>query len=497
MAFSNPEFIRYARADLRPARILSAGFLTLVISFLVGLSCWGVFRENRREFFSTFYAWLTGIQFLVLGLWSASTCAQSVSRERELKTYDFVRTTRLTARELLAGKLLGAPIIGYFAVACSLPIAFVAGLLGDISISALFRTLILLVAFALFLGVIGLWVSMMVERTSAIAVALLFFISLGWGMQFLAGPTPGLAGISVLLSVLSVHEVSWGRGPNALDLTAPFFGQDVSYFYLTLILYGSLGAWVALMIARNIKKDLDQIRLLSRWQAIAFALFLNVLVYAFTDAQRVSLQRGRQFISPQAFTQLLVGMNAAILFMIGLFTLTPHEKLKMWWRRRQAGTASHLDADGLPWPWLLLAAVVGYALLFAVTPLLRSDLSFDAWGLPVAAVQLLSVLLFVTRDVLFLQWCVLTRSRRPIMMGVLYVALYYIAASIIAAVAGIGAGSLRATLFGLLTPFPFEMTIRLPAVYIGMLLQLGIIIWITTAIMRRLSRPAVAAAVAA
>jgi hypothetical protein len=93
--WENPEFIRHVRADLRGPRAITMATVTLVICGLVGMSCWSS-AKDLNEFFRIFHFWLVGIQFTVLGIWCASACGQAISRERELKTFDFLRTTRLT-----------------------------------------------------------------------------------------------------------------------------------------------------------------------------------------------------------------------------------------------------------------------------------------------------------------------------------------------------------------------------------------------------------------
>src|SRR5262249_2263466 len=142
----NPELARHVRADLRPARTTSTGLVVLLLCGLVALWCWTA-RDVVEDAARLTYAWLLGAQFVVLGFWCASAGGQAITRERELRTWDFVRTTRLTPAELLVGKLLGAPILAYYALACSLPVALGAGLLAGYSPGVLVVTYLVLIAF--------------------------------------------------------------------------------------------------------------------------------------------------------------------------------------------------------------------------------------------------------------------------------------------------------------------------------------------------------------
>lgn len=494
----NPELVRHFRAELRPARALTAAVLVLVVCALVALACWGTEPNASREFFRLFYGWLTGMQYVFLGFWCASACGQAISRERELKTYDFLKTTRLTAAELTVGKILGAPLMAYYAVACSLPISLLAGNLAGYSLRTLFWTCVLMVVFALFVGLMALWGSMQVERSSAGAVGLLALFPISFAFGFSETPFPGFGAISIFPAIFSLFDPTarFGR------VTPTFFGLPVSNVVLTLLLYAAFGAWFVLMLTRNLKKDLEEIRLLSRWQAVGFAAFLNVLFYAFLDPKRVGTEPAYDRVRPDEVATVAVGLNWLILLAIGIATLTPHEKLKVWWRKRTTGAEPYLSSDGLPWPWLVATALIAYAMLAAEAWGLRSSLALEQWQLGSAALQLFGFLVFTTRDILFLQWCSLTRMKRPVVKGLLYLGLYYTAAGIITAVVSIGSSSQSRFLLGLLTPFGLLDAGGIglgnsPGFYLGVALQLGVIVLLLNAISRRLARPAIAPAPAA
>lgn len=494
--WSNPEFVRHVRAELRPPRALTAGLLALVICVLVGLLCWTAERDNPRKFFALFHSWLVGIQYVVAGFWCASACGQAISRERELKTYDFLKTTRLTAAELFVGKLLGAPILAYFTVICSLPVSLLSGIFAGVSPVALFWTYVLLAAVGLFLGTFGLLGSMLVEKSSAV-IGLLGLLPVSLGFSFAFTPFPGFGAISAIPAVLSLYAAS----ADVARVTPTLFGIPVSFVFLTLLLYAAFGAWFVLMLTRNLKKDREEIRLLSRWQAIGFAAFLNVLFYALLDPKQVSSQSHSAALSPKDVSSLAVGLNVSILFLVGLVTLTPHERLKMWWRRRAAGEEPYLSSDGLPWPWMALAAVIAYTMLVVEAAALRA-IPFAEWQLGTAAIQLAAFLVFATRDILFLQWCTLTRMKRPVVKGFLYLCLYYTAAGIILMVVSLVSPSRGLFVSGLLAPYVvFNPTgIRpsvTPGLYAGMALQIGIIFFLLNAISARLRRPALVPAVSA
>lgn len=493
----NPEFVRHVRAEMRPARTLTAGMITLVICVLVGLMCWSASDGKPDGFLQTFYAWLTGIQYVVLGFWCASTCGQAIARERELKTYDFLRTTRLSSGELLVGKLLGAPILGYFMVGCSLPVSFLVGALGGFRFHVLLENWVLLLAFSLFVGVMGLWGSMLVEKSSSGALGILGLAISTLMFAYVQSPFPGFAGYSVLPAALSLHAAkNWlTRNP------ATLFGLHVPYLVVSLLLFATSGAWFALMLTRNLKKDIQQLSLLSRWQAVGLGAYCNLLFYALLNPDFLHLTPGWQGITPEALSRLAAAFNLPVLLLVGLATLTPYEKLKVWWRQRVAGEGSYFSPQGLPWPWLLPTAVLAYAFLVAEAAGLRSSVPFNAWPLGAAAIQMLTLLVFTARDILFLQWCNLTRMKKPVIKGILYLFLYLSAVGITGVVVEVVRPSAEGYVFGL-TPY-YALTLSdlswhaAAGVYVGLALQIPVIGLLLHFISGRLSRPAFIPAVSA
>ncbi len=476
----NPELVRYVRAELRVPRAITAAMLVLVVCVLLALVIWAIPSNPLRQRFCILYAVVLGIQFVAVGFGCASACGQSISRERMLKTHDFLRTTRLTSGELLLGKLLGAPIMVYFALACSLPISVAAGIAGGFSLGVVAVTYLLLLAFSLFLGLIGLLESMFAEKPKGFAAGLIALFVIYAGSGLAAGPLPGLGAISVYPSLASLYGLDVWHGSTAPTL----FGFQVSFALLSFVLYAAFGAWLVLMISRNLKRDLEEIRLLSRWQAIGLAAFLNVVFYALLSTR----------LQPFEIALMAVLLNGVILFGIGLATLTPHEKLKVWWRRWRAGEQRYVSENGLAWPWLVVAAIVGYALLLGKAVFLGGPHPVVRWELGLSAARLLVFLLFAARDVLFIQWCRLTRMKHAVVKGFLYLLLYYTASTIIAATLP-GAWDVKVGVLSVLTPYgAFEIGKYSGGPssppYVGIVLQVVAIGCLLRAIARRLSRPA-------
>jgi hypothetical protein len=509
----NPEFVRHRRAELRPARAATVGLVVLMVCALLGLACWSERQSalqmaehnatrlggewtriaeharanNLRLTWLLFCQWLFGLQAGFIPLWSLFMCAQSVSGERDHKTWDFQRTTSLTATELAIGKLVGEPILGYFGVLCALPFTFVAGLGAGFTVWNLLNAITGLIAGTLFMGVCGLWLSILIENRSrsigVVTTAGIYALVLA-AYGFVESWFPGMAGFSPFLNL---HRILGLNFENKGYVAPTLFGHVVPWLLMSLLLYGSFGAWLWWIVVRNLKRDYAEIRQLSRWQAVGCAAFLNFVLYALFSTRNFQ-------VKSESLASVIVAMNGIILFGIGLASLTPPERLKVWWRARAEGTANLFSEDGLPWPWLALSAAAAYGLMVWGLLAWRGALEFHIGSLREGAWQLLIVLIFITRDILFIQWCSLTRLRQPVLKGILFLCLYYAGAGVVAALASISSDASGMAAMNLLAPWgifdPRSQWIHSTiSSYGGLALQAGIIAVILVAISNRLGRP--------
>ena len=130
--WSNPEFIRHRRAELRPTRAITVGAVVLLLCVFIGLACWSsqqhqllnlqqaaeeygtdgwkhrlnVLQDNFvRQTSLLFFRWLVGLQAVTLSFWTLFSCAQSVSGERDRKTDSLHRhDVHLSRRDRLAAR---------------------------------------------------------------------------------------------------------------------------------------------------------------------------------------------------------------------------------------------------------------------------------------------------------------------------------------------------------------------------------------------------------
>ena len=524
--WQNPEFLRHCRSELRRSRMTTVAFIVLFVCTLTILACWasakaqmtfhsealilvepsvhsdipdresnkvpegdaGPRRNFSRQAEPTVaavtarksYFPLMLMQFGVLTFWSLLSCAQAISRERERGTWDFQRTTRLAPAELLIGKLLGEPVLAYFIILCALPVTLVVGIMGRLPLLNIFLADSVTLIAALFIGIAGLWVSSLFESKSRgiglIAGLAIYGIFLG-STGLTESPFSGLGGFSPLTTFLPLI------GRTLIPSRPMLFGGPLPWLCMTLLLYVSFGAWLVLMLVRNLKKDVNEIRLLSHWQAVGCCAFLNFVLYALFDPMRAN-----QFGSAADFVSFMVFINGIIFFFLGIAMLSTSERIDP---ESLVSARSFFSSNGLQWPWLMISAVMSYLLLIWGLFMWESQLGFDrhlvGWG----AIGLLIVLVFMTRDVLFIQWCKLTRLRSPLLKGVLFLCLYYASVAVLFTVMDVTSHRAANGLANALTPvaaFTYGSTLIPVSAIVGIVIQLMVIAFLISAIRGRVEQ---------
>jgi len=246
------------------------------------------------------------------------------------------------------------------------------------------------------------------------------------------------------------------------------------------------------MLLRNLKKDREDIRLLSRWQAVGFTAYVNVLLFALLDlSPKYSLPSYR--LEPASASDVAAGylaLNFLILYAVGLATLTPPARLKSWWRQSVQDVRFYWSEDGPPWPWMIVSA--GAALILFVLEAIVSTkfIPFSNWSIHGVAGRLAVLLVFAVRDVLFLQWCALKGFQRPVLKSMLFLSLYYITVLTIA-------GFFFRSSLAWFTPsgaFGDPDLATPTSTLVGVVLQIGVSVYLLIAIRHRLSPSTAASA---
>ena len=106
-----------------------------------------------------------GIELFLVTFIGPAFTASAVSGEREHRTYEILRTTLLSARALVFGKLVSAMSYIVLLLLAAIPLQAIAFLFGGVHVEELVIGLVILLATALQFGTVGLYFSAVMQRT--------------------------------------------------------------------------------------------------------------------------------------------------------------------------------------------------------------------------------------------------------------------------------------------------------------------------------------------
>jgi ABC-type transport system involved in multi-copper enzyme maturation permease subunit len=232
----NPIILKELRSRMRGGRafILLSIYLVLISVFMslvyfgFSASSQSIGGPNTRQLLgkAIFYS-ITGMELMMVAFIAPGLTAGSIAAERERQTFDLLRTTLISSRSLVWGKLISALSYLILLLVAALPLESLAYMLGGVSIEELLIGLLLLVVTALFYSCLGIFYSSFMRRTlgstvlayaTAILVVVgipaLLFVSMGFGSYLFSGSNPSTTSqISILLIgwlLISLNPIGTG-----------------------------------------------------------------------------------------------------------------------------------------------------------------------------------------------------------------------------------------------------------------------------------------------
>lgn len=399
----NPELIRNLRIHLRPRRMGVAAAITAIVSLIILPALWSNSSAASK---SGYFVSVLVFQSIALLLGGGVACLQSISREKELNTFDYQRITRLSPLELAMGKLLGAPAMGYFVAACMIPAALLGLQNSGWGIGNLLNSWILLIFGALAFHAFTLMMSMVLRRSMSTGAVLVLLLVAG---------LPGLSWFSVFIT----HGAGGLGGLHSID----FYGIPMPPTPFLSFVYASFAAWFILALERNIKRDPAMYELLTVRQALGFAAWQNFIfigLYPMTGYTGALLQTSSMWV------------NATTFYALALVLLRNRDRARR--RLRELGEAglSWMEAFW-PAPYIFAGVIVTgfFPLLVAANqpkPAVNQwNLHPEPFDISLFLFRLVFFGLWICRDALYLQWMNLRRGNKPLVRAVLYAFVYYTA----------------------------------------------------------------------
>ena len=217
LLWENPVVVKELRGRMRGRR----AFVVLTVYLLV-LSCitsllYLAYASAAQQPYGpdsyligkVVFGGVLGLQLLLVIFITPAFTAGAISGERERQTYDLLRTTLLPARALVSGKLISALAYVVLLILAAIPLESIAFLLGGVAVEEVILSQLILLATALALGAISVYLSTRARSTLVATV-------LSYGFAFLT--TGGLPLVLLVLSpilgfagttIFGIEEPPW------------------------------------------------------------------------------------------------------------------------------------------------------------------------------------------------------------------------------------------------------------------------------------------------
>ncbi len=253
---ANPIVTKELRSRMRGNRgvvILSVYLtaLTMVILFLyatfIGSGDIGFSVADRQSFGKAVFAVTFGLQLFLIAILTPAMTAGSIAGERERQTYDLLRTTTLSARSMVLGKLGTAVAFVGLLILATLPLQSVVFFIGGVSPVELLLSVLILLVTALMFSAFGVLLSCLTKRVISatilsytvimfiiviLPIMLLIGVASGTGTIFSGVNTPPDVVLTILLFAF------WGivaTNPAAASVASEIILIDQqSYWWTTL-----------------------------------------------------------------------------------------------------------------------------------------------------------------------------------------------------------------------------------------------------------------------
>ena len=191
----NPVVLKELRGRMRGGRaflvltvylsVLSCGISLAFLPLTSGSLAPGYDLAMRQYVGKGIFGLAVLIQFITISFIAPGITAGAIASEREHQTFDLLRTTLLTARELVHGKLLAALSFLFLLLLAAFPIQSLAFLLGGVEMEEIIIAGLMLITTSLALSAVGIFFSSLLKRTLAstvLAYAVSFFTVAGLPM---------------------------------------------------------------------------------------------------------------------------------------------------------------------------------------------------------------------------------------------------------------------------------------------------------------------------
>jgi ABC-type transport system involved in multi-copper enzyme maturation permease subunit len=174
----NPVLVKELRSRMRGAR----AFVILTgVLLLLGTVCYALYRivlatsQYARSPLSpqigqTLFIAIVFLELMMVCFITPAVTAGAISGEREKLTYEMLLATPLRPASILWGKLVSALSYVFLLIFAAVPMASLVFIFGGVAPRDMIKALVILVAVAVMLGVVGIFMSVWLGRTGRATV---------------------------------------------------------------------------------------------------------------------------------------------------------------------------------------------------------------------------------------------------------------------------------------------------------------------------------------
>jgi ABC-type transport system involved in multi-copper enzyme maturation permease subunit len=171
----NPIIAKELKGRMRGRQgfILLTAYLALISLVIVSVYLYSVDNENvyttnayaLQEIGKSVFNTVVILEFLMIAFIGPALTSGAISSERERGTFDLLRTTLLSSRALVLGKLGSAVMYLLLLIFTALPLQSLAFFLGGVGMEEMVVSVVMLAASAFFFCTLGLYFSSIARRT--------------------------------------------------------------------------------------------------------------------------------------------------------------------------------------------------------------------------------------------------------------------------------------------------------------------------------------------
>jgi ABC-2 type transport system permease protein len=175
----NPIMIKELRSRMRGSRafVVLTVYLLFMVSLItliyipITLSIRAGSGPDLADVGKFVFAMIVLVQIFLVAFMAPAFTAGAISGEKQNQSYDLLRTTLLTPRQLVTGKILSALGYIFLLIFASVPLQSIAFLLGGIALPELLVAALLVLVSAVTFALIGLYFSAVMRTTIGSTVA--------------------------------------------------------------------------------------------------------------------------------------------------------------------------------------------------------------------------------------------------------------------------------------------------------------------------------------